>query len=118
MAEKKTASKAEKMVSEAKKKTSTTGTSSKSTTKKTGKKTAAPAAKTPKVKTEYENPIPVSFVVALLSIFLFILFVIISVNPDGALLKVVKSVVLGLMGKAGFYFSIPALLYLFILNIF
>lgn len=117
MAEKKTASKAEKAVTDVKKKTPASGTSSKSTSKKsttTKKSSASPK----KVKTEYENPIPASFIVAFFSIALFILFVVISVNPDGALLKVVKSVVLGLVGQAGFYFSIPAFLYLFVIHAF
>lgn len=107
MAEKKTASKAEKMVSDAKKKTPAAASSTKSAPAKSAKKKTS--AKTPKVKTEYENPIPASWVVAFLSMALFILFVVISVNPDGALLKVVKSVVLGLIGPAGFYFSIGVL---------
>ncbi|MDO5152341.1 MAG: DNA translocase FtsK [Eubacteriales bacterium] len=116
MAEKKTASKAEKMVSDAKKKTPAAASSTKSAPAKSTKKKTS--AKTPKVKTEYENPIPASWVVAFLSMALFILFVVISVNPDGALLKVVKSVVLGLIGPAGFYFSIPAFLYLFVIHTF
>lgn len=116
MAEKKTASKAEKMVSDAKKKTPAAASSTKPAPAKSAKKKTS--AKTPKVKTEYENPIPASWVVAFLSMALFILFVVISVNPDGALLKVVKSVVLGLVGPAGFYFSIPAFLYLFVIHAF
>ena len=46
------------------------------------------------------------------------LFLVIAVNPDGALLKVIQSVVLGLIGQAGFYFSIPALFYLFVIRLF
>ena len=118
MAEKKSASKAEKKVTDAKKKTSATNSTSKSSSKKTAKKVPAPAKKTPKVKTEYDSPIPTSTVVAIISILLFILFVVISINPDGALLKVIKSVVLGLIGQAGFFFSIPALLYMFVIHTF
>ena len=119
MAKKKTASQAEKMVTDAKKKTSANNSTSKSKPKKPPTKKAPTSAKgTPKVKTEYENPIPVNVVVALISILLFILFVLISVNPEGALLMVIKSIVLGLIGQAGFYFSIPALLYLFVINAF
>ena len=43
---------------------------------------------------------------------------VISVNPDGALLKIIQSVVLGLVGQAGFYFAIPGLLYLFVIHTF
>ena len=116
---KKTASKAEKMVSDTKKKTSAANSTSKSSSKKSAaKKAPAPAKRAPKVKTEYENPIPTSVLAAIISILLFILFLVISVNPEGALLLVVKSVILGLIGQAGFYFSIPALLYLFVINTF
>ena len=117
MARKQSESKAEKMVSDAKKKTSSANSASKSTSKKkTSKKT--PVKNPPKVKTEYENPIPAGVVVAIISFFLFILFVVISIKPEGALLMVIKAVVLGLIGHAGFYFSIPTLLYLFIINTF
>ncbi len=115
MAEKKTSSKAEKKVTQTKKKASDAGTSAKRSSQKSAKKSSATPQKA--AKTEYENPIPASFVVAVLSIALFILFVVISVNPEGALLQVVKAVVLGLVGQAGFYFSIPALLYLFVIHI-
>ena len=118
MAQKSGSSRAEKMVSAEKKKTSATGASGKSGSKKTEKKPVPPAKKQPKVKTEYENPVSTHFIIAFFSLVLFILFVIISVNPEGALLQVIKDVVLGLVGQAGFYFSIPALLYLFILQTF
>ena len=118
MAEKKGTSRAEKAVTDVKKKTSSTASSSKSKKKASGKKPPAPAKKAPKVKTEYENPISSSAVVAMISFFVFILFAVISVNADGALLKVLKAVVLGLVGQAGFYFSIPAALYMFIIHAF
>ena len=110
MAEKKAASRAEQAVSGVKKKT--TGAASKSS----GKKSAP--AKSAKVKTEYERAVPPHFLIAAISILLFVLFVVISVNPDGALLKVIQSVVLGLVGQAGFYFAIPGLLYLFVIHTF
>ena len=115
MAEKNSSSRAAKAVSNAKKNTS--GSANKSTS--TAAKKSAGAKKTPVVKTEYDKTaIPVNVTVALISITLFILFVVISVNPDGALLQVIQSVVLGLIGQAGFYFSIPALLYLFVIHTF
>ena len=116
MAEKKNSSQAEKKVSNTKKKV--TEQASTKAQKSSAKKPAASGKKAPQVKTEYENPIPTSAIVAVFSLLLFILFVVISVNPDGALLKVIQSVVLGLIGPAGFYFSIPALLYLFVINTF
>ena len=116
MAEKNGSSRAEKVVSNAKKKTST----SPSKPKKPASSEKKPASgKTPAVKTEYDKPsVPGNIILGLISIALFILFVVISINPDGALLKVIQSVVLGLIGQAGFYFAIPGLLYLFVINIF
>ena len=111
MAEKKTASRAEQAVSGAKKKTAS-GSASKSSGKK------STPAKNTKYKTEYEPAVPPHFLIAAVSILLFALFVVISVNPDGALLKIIQSVVLGLVGQAGFYFAIPGLLYLFVIHTF
>ena len=111
MAEKKTASRAEQAVSGAKKKTAS-GSASKSSGKK------STPAKSTKYKTEYEPAVPPHFLIAAVSILLFALFVVISVNPDGALLKIIQSVVLGLVGQAGFYFAIPGLLYLFVIHTF
>ena len=111
MAEKKTASRAEQAVSGAKKKTAS-GSASKSSVKK------STPAKSAKYKTEYEPAVPPHFLIAAVSILLFALFVVISVNPDGALLKIIQSVVLGLVGQAGFYFAIPGLLYLFVIHTF
>ena len=111
MAKKKTTSRAEKAVSGVKKKASPDSSS-----KSTGKKSAP--AKNIKVKTEYERAVPPHFLIAAISILFFILFVVIGINPDGALLRVIQSVVLGLIGQAGFYFSIPAMLYLFVIHTF
>ena len=111
MAEKKTASRAEQAVSGAKKKTAS-GSASKSSGKK------STPAKSAKYKTEYDPAVPPHFLIAAVSILLFALFVVISVNPDGALLKIIQSVVLGLVGQAGFYFAIPGLLYLFVIHTF
>ena len=111
MAEKKTASRAEQAVSGAKKKTAS-GSASKSSGKK------STPAKSAKYKTEYEPAVPPHFLIAAVSILLFALFVVISVNPDGALLKIIQSVVLGFVGQAGFYFAIPGLLYLFVIHTF
>ena len=87
MAEKKTASRAEQAVWGAKKKTS-----SGSASKPSGKKSTS--AKNTKYKTEYERAVPPHFLIAAVSILLFALFVVISVNPDGWLLEKIQSVVL------------------------
>ena len=115
MAEKTKASRAESKVTDAKKKSAATGSASKSKSKSTSRKT--PEKKQPEKQT-YDNPIPSTFVVAFVSICLFVLFLVIAVNPDGALLKFIQALVPGLIGQAGFYFAIPGLLYLFVLNTF
>lgn len=119
MAEKK-ASRAEKAVTDAKKKTSTTASSANTSKKKesSAKKNTSVNKTTTKSKVEKEHSIPANAIVAIVSLALFILFVVISVNPDGALLKIIQSVLLGLIGQAGFYFAIPALLYMFVIHTF
>ena len=114
MAKKKASSQAEKIVTDTKRK----APPSKSNSKKKPPKKAANSKKKPNVGTEYENPVSTSAVTAFVSFCLFVLFVLICVKPEGALLMVVKSVVLGLVGRAGFYFLIPALLYLAVINLF
>ncbi len=114
MAQKKESSRAEKMVSQTRKKTPPQSAPK----GKQAKKPSPAPKKAPAVKTEYDNPIPSTVITAMLSLLLTILFGIIAVNPEGALLRVVQSVVLGLIGRAGFYFAIPALLYLFVINAF
>ena len=114
MAKKKASSQAEKIVTDTKRK----APPAKSNSRKKPPKKAANSKKAPKVGTEYENPVSTSLVTALISFCLFLLFVLICVKPEGALLMVVKSVVLGLVGRAGFYFLIPALLYMALINLF
>ena len=118
MAGKKTTSQAERTVSDAKRKAPNGVSTSKSASKKPPKPAPTSGKKAPKVSTEYENPVSSGFLTAFFSLVLFILFLIISINPEGALLRVVKSIVLGLIGQGGFYFAIPSLLYLFIINTF
>ena len=113
MAQKK--SRAEQVVSGTKKKASASDSTPKSKTKSASKTKEAP--KKPENK-QYENPIPSTFVTAFVSIALFVLFLVIAINPDGALLKFVQSIVLGLIGQAGFYFAIPGFLYLAFINTF
>ena len=117
MAKKNGISQAEKIVSETKKKNSSAKSTSKSAAKnnKSAKKT--PKAP-PKAKNVHENPIPAGVITALVCLCLFVLLVIMCLNPEGALLMMAKSLILGLIGQAGFYFSIPALFYLFVINTF
>jgi len=117
MAQKNSTSRAEKVVSDARKKSpgASTASSGKSSDKK---KKNSSRSKTPSVKTEYEHSMPSGAMLSFVSLVLFVLFVVISVNPEGALLQVIQAVLLGLIGQGGFYFAIPALLYLFVINTF
>ena len=123
MTEKKNSSRASKAVSDAKKSTTKNNQSSGKTAAQkaasgSSKKTAA-KKQPPVVKTEYDRPRrPSNVVTAIISLILFVVFLFVSIKPDGALLKAIRALVLGLIGQAGFYFSIPALLYLFIINTF
>ncbi len=113
MASNKKQTRADQAVSEAKKKTS----GGKSTAKNNSKKKNDD--KKSVVKTEYDRTkIPANWTVAIVSMVLFILFVGISVSSEGWLLEAVEMIVLGLIGKVSFYFSIPVLLYLFVINAF
>ncbi len=49
---------------------------------------------------------------------LFVLFLVIFMNQDGALTKLIYQFLLGLFGEISFYVSIPALLYMFIIQAF
>ena len=113
MASNKKQTRADQAVSEAKKKTSGGKSTAKNNTKKKNDE------KKSVVKTEYDRTkIPANWTVAIVSMALFILFVGISVSSEGWLLEAVEMIVLGLIGKVGFYFSIPVLLYLFVINAF
>ena len=113
MAEKKTSSRAQKAVSDVKRKNTASSTSN----SKPGKK-ASSAQKALPAAVPDENRLPVRIILAVVSAALFILFLAIGINPDGALLKLLRSILFGLIGKVGFYFSIPALLYLFVILAF
>ena len=110
MADKKSSSRAQKAVSDVKHKNPASGASNNNTTKKnSGGKKMLPTA------VPEDNRLPIRFILAAVSAGLFILFLVIGIKPDGALLKLFQSILFGLIGKVGFYFAIPALLYLFVI---
>ena len=119
MAEKKNPSRAEQAVSEVKKNSGSTNSKSgsRSSGKKSSQKNSSSGRNRPATKAEKAasgSRIPAS----LIYIALFVLLAILAINPEGAVLRLLKSVLLGILGQAGFYFAIPALLYLFIINTF
>ena len=87
----------------------------------TGKKNDASKAKAgTSVNKGSENAsrIPIRVITSLIFITLFVLFLVMLLKPDGALLRLLRSFVEGLFGKVGFYLAIPGLLYLFIIHAF
>ena len=114
MAQKKNPSRAEQAVSDVKKNTGSANSKQKASTKKSGASNKAkPSTKAEKAASSGSG-VPVS----ILSLALFALFAVLALNTEGAVLKLVKSIVLGFIGQAGFYFAIPALLYIFIIHTF
>lgn len=104
MAQKNGTSRADRAVKDANKKSSKNTTATKSSAKKT-QNTTPPE---PPVR------IPAEVVIPLTCVGLFVLFLVIALKPEGVLLEFIKAFLLGMIGQAGFYFAIPALLYIFI----
>ena len=109
MADKKKLSQAEKAVSVSKQK--------KSANKKYTKKSPGDSKKG-KQQTVTESPIPLRFFTSVIFLGLFILFLVIALNPEGALITIFSALFMGFIGKAGFLVSIPVLLYLFLIHAF
>ena len=107
------------MAVDKKKKTQAQKATSSKTTKKTtaGKKAAAKKVETPK-ETAPKTQMPARVVAALISIALFLVFLVMTLNPEGALVVLLMKITHGLIGKISFYISIPALLYLFVIQAF
>lgn len=102
MGKKNTKSQAEKTASTAKNKNG----------KKSSKKTSV------QKQPESTNKLPVRLVSSVVLLGLTVLFAIVLLTSDGALLKVIKNVVHGLIGRAAFVVSIPVMFYLFIVHAF
>ena len=109
MAEKISQSRAQKAVSESKKKSPAAVTDTKSISN--------PKKKKPVEAPNDDNRVPGRVVFAVICLGLFILFLVMGIRPEGAVLKFFMQILLGLIGKAAFYFMIPALLYMFIITV-
>ena len=109
MAEKKSTSRAEKAVSDVKKKSGAASADTKSVVNSKKKK--------PQELPSEDNRVPGRVILAVVSLGLFIMFLVMGVKPEGALMNFLLDVLLGLIGKAAFYFAIPALLYMFIVTV-
>ena len=72
-----------------------------------------------KSKTQPEKTqVPVRLVTSCVCLALFLLFLVMFINPEGALVVFLMKIIQGLIGKASFYIAIPALLYLFVIQAF
>ena len=70
-------------------------------------------------KTEEKTVIPVRLITSVISLSLFVLFLVMFLWPEGMLVEIILlPFIQGLIGKAGFYIAIPALLYLFVIQAF
>ncbi len=101
MAQKKSASQAQKAAAKSK--------SNKTAPTKKGKNAPKP---------EEKVVIPPRLISSVVCAALFLLFLIIFLNQDGALTKLVYHVILGIFGSVSFYIAIPVLLYMFIIQAF
>ena len=111
MADKKQLSQAQKAASATKQKKSA------GNKKSSGKKNQKDNQK-PVQEPVAEPSIPVRFITAAVCLGLFVLFLVIALNPEGALITFFGSVLMGLIGKTAFLVAIPVLLYLFFIQAF
>ena len=107
MADKKRKTQAEKTASAAKSKNN----DNKNTAKKE-KKTIEPKHLEP------ESRLPVRLISSVVLLILAVLFSVILFTSEGALLKVIKNMIHGLIGRTGYVVSIPVLFYLFFIHAF
>jgi len=107
MADNKTASRAEKAVSDVKKKKGSVSSDSKSVS---GKKNQKPVE-----LPDDDTRVPGRVILAFCTLAAFLVFLVMAVYPDGSITKFAHEMILHLIGKAAFYFSIPALLYMFVI---
>ena len=65
-----------------------------------------------------ESKIPVRLISSVVLLALAVLFTIVLFASEGALLKVLESIILGFIGRTGLVVSIPVFLYLFFIHAF
>ena len=82
------------------------------------KKKKAPSAEKAKDSKQNEWHIPVRVISSTVCLALFVLFLVIFFEPEGALVKLIENFIHGLIGRVGFIVAIPALLYMFLIHAF
>ena len=88
---------------------------------KTAKKNAPAGKKDTKDKKQpetTEGKLPIRFISAAICLGMFVLFLVMFLNPEGVVIGWLYNLILGIIGKVGFYVAIPALLYLFAIHAF
>ena len=65
-----------------------------------------------------EWKIPVRLISSVTFLGIFVLFLVVFFQPEGIIVKLVETLIHGLIGRVGFIVSIPGLLYLFIIHAF
>ena len=65
-----------------------------------------------------ERLIPLNYWFAVISAAVFLVLLVVVIKPEGKLPLLIQKMVLGLIGKIGFYMAIPASLYLFVILAF
>ncbi len=87
---------------------------------KTVSKKASPVknSKSVSVTPQKERTVPVRVITSLITLALFILFLVALLQPDGWFVQLFLSFIVGLIGKTSFYVAIPALVYLFVIQAF
>lgn len=90
----------------------------KATSSKQAKKPAKTVKKTETKDVAPKTKMPARAVAAIISICLFIAFLLMSLFPKGVAVVGILKLIYGLIGKTSFYIAIPALLYLFVIHAF
>ncbi len=65
-----------------------------------------------------DSQIPVRLITSLICLVLFIIFLVMFLNPEGALVVFFLNFIQGLVGRVSFYIAIPSLVYLFVIQAF
>ena len=89
--------------------------------KNTGKSKPAPVDQpvAEERKPAQKEKLPLRLITSMVFVALFVVFLVVLLNPDGVLTRFVyEYVILGLFGLIAFYISIPALLFLFFIHAF
>ncbi len=86
--------------------------------KSQGKKPNQKAENKVEVKTVQKQQIPARLITSVVSLALFVFFLVAFLQPEGWFVQVFEGFIKGLIGQVSFYVAIPALLYLFVIQAF